>query len=174
MAYVVSSIRYTSAVALLAGPADGSGRWRRHAVPCPRGWLAADAAGTTPGLIVACAPIGFHPTPTQVYRSADAGSSWRRLTPLLLEDSVGAVSVAPDGTILVSGAYSGVMISRDGGRSWQRIPAVDNTPAVQGGSPVETGMTTDRQGFAIVTSQRLWLTYDGGRTWTPVTPPAAS
>ena len=165
--YLVSSTPFTSSVTLLTGPADGSARWQRRATPCPAGWLAAAAAG--PGLVVACAPIGYHPTPTQVYRSTDAGAHWRRLAGLSLEDSVSAVSVAPDGTLLVSGAYTGVMISRDGGRSWHRVPAVDDTDAVQGGGSFEAAMTGTRQGFAIVTQQRLWLTHDTGRSWTPVT-----
>jgi photosystem II stability/assembly factor-like uncharacterized protein len=168
-AYVVSSARFTSAVTLLTGPADGSARWRRLAVPCPAGWLAAVAAGTTPGLVVACAPIGYHPTPTQVYQSADAGAGWRRLAGLSLEDSVSAVSLTPDGTILVGGAYTGMMISRDGGRTWHAVPAVDDTDAVQGGGSFDATMTGNEQGFAIVAQQRLWLTHDGGRTWTPVT-----
>jgi hypothetical protein len=168
-AYVVSSIRFTSAVTLLAGPADGSARWRRRPVPCPAGWLAAVAAGAAPGLVVACAPIGYHPTPTQVYRSADAGAGWRRLAGLSLEDSVSAVSVTPDGTILVGGAYTGMMISRDGGRSWHAVPTVDDSDAVQGGGSFTAAMTGKQQGFAIVAQQRLWLTNDGGRSWTPVT-----
>jgi photosystem II stability/assembly factor-like uncharacterized protein len=40
---------------------------------------------------------------------------------------------------------------------------------VQGGGSFEATMTGNEQGFAIVAQQRLWLTHDGGRTWTPVT-----
>ena len=61
------------------------------------------------------------------------------------------------------------MISRDGGRSWHAVPAVDDTDAVQGGGSFEATMTGNEQGFAIVAQQRLWLTHDGGRNWTPVT-----
>lgn len=167
--YVVSSVRLTSAVTLLTGPANGPGRWQRHAVPCPHGWLADVAAGTSPGVVVTCASIGFHPTPTRVYRSTDGGASWQRLAGLVLEDSISSVSVAPDGTILVSGLYSGALISRDGGKSWHTMAAVDDTDAVKGGGVIAAAMATDRLGFAIVTGQAFWLTHDGGRTWTAVT-----
>jgi len=126
-------------------------------------------AATGPGIIVACAGIGFHPTPARVYRSVDGGRSWQRLAGLVLEDSVGSVSVAPDGTILVSGLYSGVVMSGDGGQSWHPVPAVDDSEAVQGGGIITAGMVTNQLGFAVVTGDAFWLTHDGGRTWTAVT-----
>jgi photosystem II stability/assembly factor-like uncharacterized protein len=154
---------------LLAGPADGSARWQRYPLPCPSSKEAAVTAATGPGIIVACAGIGFHPTPTRVYRSVSGGRKWQRLAGLVLEDSVGSVSVAPDGTILVSGLYSGVLMSRDGGQSWHPVPTMDGSDAVHGGGVVTAVMVTNQLGFAVVTGDAFWLTHDGGRTWTVVT-----
>jgi photosystem II stability/assembly factor-like uncharacterized protein len=154
---------------LLAGPADGSARWQRYALPCPSSMEVAVTAATRPGIIVACAGIGFHPTPARVYRSVDGGRSWHRLAGLVLEDSVGSASVAPDGTILVSGLYSGVLMSDDGGQSWHPVPAVDDSETVQGGGIVTAVMVTNQLGFAVVTGDAFWLTHDGGQTWTAVT-----
>jgi photosystem II stability/assembly factor-like uncharacterized protein len=158
-----------SPAVLLTGPADGSARWQRYPLPCPGSMEVAVTAATGPGMVVACAGVGFHPTPARVYRSADGGRSWRRLAGLVLEDSVSSVSVAPDGTILVSGLYSGVLMSRGGGRSWHPVPAVDDSGAVQGGGGVTAVMVTDQLGFAVVTGDAFWLTHDGGRTWTAAT-----
>ena len=151
---------------LLTGPADGSARWQRHRLSCPSSMKVAVTAATGPGIIVVCAGTGFHPTPARVYRSVDGGRNWQRLAGLVLEDSVGSVSVTPDGTILVSGLYSGVLMSRDGGQSWHPVPAVDDSEAVQGGGIVTAVMVTDQLGFAVVTGDAFWLTHDGGRTWT--------
>jgi photosystem II stability/assembly factor-like uncharacterized protein len=170
-AYVVSSrVFLASSVApamLLAGPADGSARWHRYPLPCPGDWVVTLTTG--PGVVMSCAGIGFHPTPTRVYQSVDGGRSWQHLAGLVLEDSVGSVSVAPDGTILVSGTYSGVLMSRDGGRSWHPVPAVDDSQAVQGGGIVTAVMVTDQLGYAVVTGDAFWLTHDGGHTWTALT-----
>jgi hypothetical protein len=169
--YVVSSHAPLPgpAAVLLTGPVGGSARWRQYPLPCPGSMEAAVTAAAGSGIIVACAGIGFHPTPARVYRSVDGGRSWHRLAGLVLEDSVGSVSVAPDGTILVSGLYSGVLMSRDGGQSWHPVPAVDDSQAVQGGGIVTAVMVTDQLGFAVVTGDAFWLTHDGGRAWTAVT-----
>jgi photosystem II stability/assembly factor-like uncharacterized protein len=45
---------------------------------------------------------------------------------------------------------------------------VDDSDAVQGGGSFTAAMTGKQQGFAIVAQQRLWLTHDGGRSWTSV------
>jgi photosystem II stability/assembly factor-like uncharacterized protein len=154
---------------LLTGPADGSARWQRYPLPCAGSMVVAVTAATGPGSGVACAGVGFHPTPTRVYRSVSRGRTWQRLADLVLEDSVGSVSAAPDGTILVSGQYSGVLVSSDRGQSWHPVSAVDDSEAVQGGGIVTAVMVTDQLGFAVVTSAAFWLTHDGGRTWTQVT-----
>jgi photosystem II stability/assembly factor-like uncharacterized protein len=169
--YVVSSYTPLSGqpAVLLTGPADGSARWQRHPLPCPGSSVVAVAAATRPGIVVACAGIGFHPTPTQVYRSLDGGRSWQRLAGLVLEDSVSSLSVAPDGTILVSGLYSGMLMSHDGGQSWHPVTAVDDSEAVQGGGIVTAVIAISQMGFAIVIGDAFWLTRDGGHTWTAVT-----
>jgi hypothetical protein len=113
---------------LLTGPADGSARWQRHALPCPSSMEIAVTAATGPGIIVACAGIGFHPTPTRVYRSVD------------------------------------------GGRSWHQVPTVDDSQTVQGGGVVTAVMVTNDLGFAVVTGHALWLTHDGGQTWSGAIP----
>lgn len=49
------------------------------------------------------------------------------------------------------------------------MAAVDDSDAVQGGGVNAAAMATDRLGSALVPGQALWLSHDGGRTWTAVT-----
>lgn len=49
------------------------------------------------------------------------------------------------------------------------VAAVDDSDAVQGGGVNAAAMATDRLGSALVPGQALWLSHDGGRTWTAVT-----
>lgn len=165
----------TAMAAALTGPADGLAPWQYLHLPCPGIWRTrlAGASGTTATgtrLVLACAGVGFHPTPARVYQSADGGRSWRRLASLILQDSISTVSVASGGrTMLLTGLYSGVLVSLDGGRSWHPVAVLDNTVAVGGGDEVSAMMVTDRFGFAIVGGAALWLTRDGGRSWTAAT-----
>jgi hypothetical protein len=167
--YAVGNEGMSPLTTMVTGPVTGPGPWLRRALPCPRAWQPAIAASAA-GLALACnQPQGEHPVQVLLYRSADGGLRWHRATALSLEDGAGSVSVGPTGMLVVAGMYSGMTLSRDGGRRWQAVPSVDDTVAVQGGGTFLAVMTTDRFGFAIVQALRAWLTRDGGRTWTSVT-----
>lgn len=151
---------------LLGGPADGAARWQPRPLPCAA-WPVAAASGA--GLAIACSLIGAHPTPTREYLSTDGGWTWRRLTGLLLFDGAATLSTPPGGPIIIGGAYSGVLISWDGGRTWHGAPTVDRSMIVGGGTGVTATMTDSQDGYAIAVMSQIWLTHDAGHTWTPVT-----
>jgi len=160
-----------AASALVTGPAAGPGRWQRRSLPCGS-FLPALIAASAAGLILTCEwPAGAHPVGVLVFRSANGGLTWHRLSRLSLEDGVGSLSITPAGVIIVAGMYNGMLISGDGGRTWHRVASVDNTDAVGGGGVIGVTMFGNRVGAAVVQADRAWLTRDGGRVWFPVTIP---
>lgn len=154
-------------VAMLSGPADGSARWVSRPLPCQPGAIALTAV-TTVHLLLACAQLGMHPATTYLYSSPDAGAHWTRFAVLGLYDGASAIRQAPDGTVLLAGIYDGVELSRDGGRTWTRPAAVDDSGSVQGGGQLAADLVTSEDGYAIGWLGPLWVTRDAGRTWTQV------
>ena len=155
---------------LVTGPVTGPGRWRQLTMPCTGRWLPADVAVARAGPVLACnSPPGAHPVPVRLYASADGGLRWHQLISLSFEDGVGTLSIAPDGLIIAGGMYSGMVISRDGGRTWHEVRSVDRTHSVGGGGGFAAAMVTNQAGFAYVVPLQVWLTRDGGRIWTEVT-----
>lgn len=153
---------------LLSGPADGSAPWHARATPCYAMGANTVTAVTAARLVMACALLGAHPATTRFYRTDNHGAHWRQFSWLGLYDGASCVSLTGDGTLLAGGNYDGVAMSYDGGRSWHRPATVDASPQVGGGGEIVAAMTADRDGFVITPWGPLWITRDGGHTWTPV------
>lgn len=169
----VPGLGRTAAVAVQAGPADGSAGWSSLRSPCRRAWgvwgawLAATPGGT---LVMACAnqpSAGWQAK--RAYLSANGGQSWQRLDDPSWAGYLGGISITPAGTIFLSGPRYDVWASRDHGHSWHDVLA-DRSGAANG---FAAAMTTDTQGFALPQSAAvrgiIWFTYDDGHTWRPVT-----
>jgi hypothetical protein len=154
-------------VSMITGPADGSAPWVSRPLPCQQGAIALTAVSAT-RLLLACALLGAHPATTNLYASPDAGRHWQRFAVLGLYDGASLIGHAPDGTVLVAGIYDGIKLSRDGGRTWARPAAVDDSLPVQAGGPFTASLLTSQDGYAIRWLGPLWITRDGGRTWTQV------
>ena len=118
-----------------------------------------------------------------LYRSRDGGGSWD----LVLEGenaSTGAIDVAvgPDGLVLaamwdrdvlekrLTGAGSGVHVSKDGGDTWEeaRLPGLEEEAGRIG---VALSPSDPARGYAVVANDSggeavgLWRSDDAGRTW---------
>lgn len=160
-----------SLAALLAGPADGSARWVRHTIPCSGAANMAIAASAVSarGLVLACSLLGGHPAVTHLYRSADSGAHWRGFGHIAMYDGPDVIEVTGGGTVLAAGIYAGIELSSDGGRTWRHPATVDGAPQTGGGGAVAAAMTSDETGYAIIAWGPMWITADGGRTWTQVT-----
>ena len=154
-------------VPMLTGPADGSARWVSRPLPCRPGAIALTAVTAT-HLLLACARLGAHPATTYLYSSRDAGAHWTRFAVLGLFDGAGTIEQAPDGTVLIAGIYDGVALSRDGGRTWTRPAAVDDSDSIQGGGALTADQVTSEEGYVIGWLGPLWITRDAGRTWAQV------
>ena len=155
---------------LLAGPVNGSARWRSLPVPylCRGAWSGALAAAPDGRLFLGCGN-----QLKAAYVSADGGHSWQKAATPPFAGYLGAASMSPGGTIFLSGYRMGLYLSRDRGRSWHESPSLQNAAGLAGAGFSLTGSTiTGSHGFAVqegVDQQQVWLTSDGGRRWTPVT-----
>jgi hypothetical protein len=169
-AYAVGSGAFDSSpTALLTGPAGGTSPWQRHGTQCPGIAAIAASAVTAHSLVLACTPQGAHPAPTRLLESGDSGAHWRSFGHLAMYDGPAVIEMTAGGTLLAAGIYDGIALSRDGGLTWQRPAAVDGAPQTGGGGTVVAAMTSDETGYAIVYLGPMWITADGGRTWTQVT-----
>jgi len=156
---------------LLTGPVDGSAPWHPLALPCPR-WTLGFAVAATPGLALALAcasEAGAGNQLKRAYLSPDDGRTWRRLANPPIGGYLGALSITPSGTILLSGGRNDVYVSWDGGRTWHGTahtsPSLEQVYQV--GGALIAAMTTDTQGFTLTDSNPggLWFTYDDVRIW---------
>lgn len=103
----------------------------------------------------------FHENGGGIYRSRDGGETWE----LVLQDqSVRALAQSPTRPdILVAGTLDGVLMSRDRGRTWQRI-SPEGHPEIRN---IES-LAIDPRSEEIIyvgTWHLPWKTVDGGRSW---------
>ncbi len=100
-----------------------------------------------------------------LYRSYDVTKGWERIaSDPALDQSIFAIHIAKERpqTIWVGTANSGVLVSRDDGKTWTRTGgAVDNVPV--------SSIMSDpkRPDYVYVgTTQTFWVSRDDGQTWT--------
>jgi photosystem II stability/assembly factor-like uncharacterized protein len=104
-----------------------------------------------------------------IYRSTDLTKGWEKLTISPgLNDNIFAIHVAaarPE-TIWVGTATSGVLVSRDNGKTWAKAANSANGPVDN--IPVSSIMTDPkRPDYVYVgTTQTFYLSRDNGKTWT--------
>ena len=132
------------------------------------GMIAVSSPGT---VAVACYSGSVRTASPWVSISTDGGSTWSLYSASawsgtsVAESSMTSLTAAPNGT-LVLGTTSGIYVLPSGSSVWKA--------AVSSGSPAGgfsyVGMTSDTQGVALPADSSLgeiWLTTDGGLTWTP-------
>jgi hypothetical protein len=172
--YVFATMAGQGPPLLLAGPVNGSARWRPVPVPCRGAWSGALAAASGGWLFLGC---GLEPGAGNQFKTAwlsgDGGRNWRQVASPPFGGYLDGASMSVGGTIFLSGSLMDVYVCRDRGRSWGESPSLDNAAGLAGAGFSLAGSTvTDTWGFAVqegVGQQQIWLTSDGGRDWTPVT-----
>ena len=98
-----------------------------------------------------------------VFRSDDAGHTWRAL-PMVHNKSVRAMAMAPsDHNTLIIGAIDGVFRSRDGGATWTRI-SPENHAEIKNIESVAIDPENPNTIYAG-TFHLPWKTDDGGQNW---------
>jgi hypothetical protein len=121
-------------------------------------------ASGNPGLLdlnVLCLADGFAGTATGLYRSVNAGRSWREVQ--LPANTVAVECLARSGGTVLAGTDSaGAFVSTDVGRTWSSVAGV--------GSAV-SAVAVDGARMAIGGPGGVWLSRDGGQTWRHATTP---
>ncbi len=147
---------------------DGGKTWIPLVSPCqqggvfrfidPRnGWMLCPTGG------------GAGIEPKELFRTEDGGATWRFLTRTGSQPGdMPLSSYARDLFFLdaqhgwLSTAKGDLLMTRDGGKSWSRLPGL-------GGDVVNLQFLSPQQGFAVVKespdTSRLLVTFDGGKTW---------
>jgi hypothetical protein len=136
----------------------GTQAGRHQAVPCPTSLPVpyAQLGASTDGSLVLVCDVQGQPAQYDVaYISADGGSSWTAITaPPAWSNGVTAITgkrFSWNGNVLISsgGAWTVALAGSPGGFSL-------------------VGFETDQQGVALATDGALWITRDGGSTWSRV------
>jgi photosystem II stability/assembly factor-like uncharacterized protein len=146
---------------------DNGRSWGSLGEPCPRHHGAVDSSALAAASAGRVAVVCTHRAPPQrsfVATSSDAGSTMTAQPGALPWPLGGQVDqLAGDtSTVLAAGGSSGLAVSRDGGRSWQRVAAVPGDVTFVGFESTQVGRVIAQNGRSI------WTTRDSGRTWTPI------
>lgn len=107
----------------------------------------------------------FAGTDNGLYRSYDVTKGWEKVQfGAGIDQNIFTVFVSPNspGTIWVGTGVSGVVVSRDDGKTWQRV---DGIPQYVPVSSI-TSNPTKPQLMYVGTSQTFYVSKDGGRNWT--------
>ena len=96
----------------------------------------------------------------QVFRSTDAGNSWRMFNTNLVNQYVSSVAVLSEKTLYV-GTFNGVFRSTDGGESWTKT----NTGIIN--THIEN-LVFFRNALYTVTGDGIVKSADGGNSWVAV------
>ncbi len=175
------------------------GGWSSWSPPCAQTQGAAVLAAADATHLFAACDVGQWGGVLQgetLYASSDGGASFGQVGGRLPIQAATAIAAANPGSIFVGGVGSmasgspALLGSFDGGSSWRLLFATDQVPITY------LGFTTPTQGVAIAASDAgaagtagtsgtgaagtvtgaagsvtgtLYMTFDGGRTWAPVT-----
>lgn len=104
-------------------------------------------------------------TDSGLYRSYDVAKGWEKVPfGSAFDPSVFAIHSSPNqpGTIWVGTEKSGVLVTRDGGKTWEQMNTIPKD------APISSIMSDPRrfENIYVGTTQTLYLTRDNGKTWT--------
>ncbi|MBO0802046.1 MAG: hypothetical protein J2P25_03080 [Nocardiopsaceae bacterium] len=166
---------------LYSGPLDGGAWSKAGAAPCrpssppqANGLPAAGQLATvSPGhLAMACDGGPSASSPPAVWSSSDGGAAWTRQSSgawsgTTDRGTIASLAAAPDGSLVLA-TTSGIFMLPAGAPRWQTATAPGGNMPSGGFSYI--GMTSDSMGVALpadTSLHEIWVTTDGGHTWTP-------
>jgi hypothetical protein len=164
----------TPSGAVLSGPTSG-GSWQDvGTAPCAPGPAAPTARTSAapgaqftsgPEVLLACDGLAGSSTATILYRSFD-GKNWQSDGPVPATGTPTSLASAVTGQAVLA-TTSGVWYLAGAGKTWQQASIHGAAPA---GGFSYVGMTTASNGVAVPADAQLgevYVTSDGGQTWTP-------
>jgi hypothetical protein len=112
-------------------------------------------------------------SPPAIWTSSDGGATWTQQSSNAWSGTsdrgtATSFAAAPDGALLLA-TTNGIYVLAAGASQWHAATASGGASMPSGGFSY-VGMTSDSQGVALPTDTSLheiWVTADGGRTWTP-------
>lgn len=131
--------------------------WQRRTSPCPE-WGGALAASAPTDLAAVCqTDEGAGGTAThKVFVSSDGGNKWTQVADLGRTSYPSLVAATTRGTFLGYEAIGEVSVTRDGGKSFQRVLELEGL--------ADIGFTSPTQGFAVGEGA-AFITRDAGAKW---------
>lgn len=160
---------------VLTGPVTGTGAWTAAAPP-PGSCAPGPAGASRPGallaaasgrLLIACPAPGGGRADLTLSDSADNGRHWTSAGTAPLAGAAAALAVTAAGRVVLAGP-AGISVSPDGGKTWQAAAFGGSGPPPGGFR--YAGMTGAQLGVAVPARAALgeiYVTRDGGQTWTP-------
>ena len=95
----------------------------------------------------------------EIVESPDGGLTWKALA----RASVMGLAVSPRLGASILAAGPGVLLSRDGGRTWKQVLRID-----RGAGPIAWAAADPRRAYVVGFDRVLYRTDDAGETWRPV------
>jgi len=146
---------------------DDGGLWRNLPFPAElRATLHAFVVDhQTPGVFL----VGLSsedPQYSGLFRTTDGGRAWRRLTNPGLQEVWSIAIWRRDSRVIAAGTLDGILLTRDGGESWEHTAASDGfepKPVVS----LEFD-PLDSNTLYAGTPHLAWKTVNGGVTWLPI------
>ena len=110
----------------------------------------------------------FAGTESGLFRSTNGGRAWKEVSLPISFDAILSLALSPnfaqDGTLFAGTENNGLLISRDGGKSWQLLAETTSAAPV---NQILLSPTAPSKEIFILHGGALLVSKDGGKTWTP-------
>ncbi|HVF03536.1 MAG TPA: hypothetical protein VNA20_01730 [Frankiaceae bacterium] len=140
---------------VVVGTDDGGSTWKTHAAPCPDAYRRGLSSYAPDGLWVLCS--GNTDGRQEVATSTDGGATWRTHRLPARGEEAGELRALSPTDAWRTGARSGLLVTRDGGRTWRAAPDIRTRVFALTFLDATHGWVLDRDGH-------VWRTTDGA-TW---------
>jgi hypothetical protein len=123
-------------------------------------------------LAMACDGGSSATSPPAIWTSSDGGANWTQQASSAWSGTsdrgtMTSFAAAPDGALVLA-TTNGIYVLGSGASQWQQATAANGNGMPSGGFSY-VGMTSDSRGVALpadTSRHEIWVTTDGGRTWT--------